>query len=67
MPALYSAYPKALRSKVQALYDEGLADYPMKPQIAESMAEYSTWPGFEMRPGPHISRVYLEIEQEAFE
>jgi glyoxylase-like metal-dependent hydrolase (beta-lactamase superfamily II) len=67
MPVLYRGYLTSLRSNVEALYDEGLADYEMKPQVAESMADYSDWPGFELRLGPHISRVYLEIEQEAFQ
>lgn len=67
MPYAYSDYLKSLRSIVKQLYDEGIEDYEMKPRIIEALADYSNWTGFDLRLGPHISRVYLEIEQEEFE
>lgn len=67
MPLAYSEYLKSLRSIVKQLYDEGMEDYEMKPRIIEVLADYSDWTGFDLRLGPHISRVYLEIEQDEYE
>jgi hypothetical protein len=36
----------------------------MKPEVVKALEDYQTWPGFDLRVGPHISRVYLEIEAE---
>jgi hypothetical protein len=51
---------------VRNLYDDGLADYEMKPGVIKTLDAYREWPGFDIRVGPHISRVYLEIEAEEF-
>lgn len=67
MPLVYSAYLKSLRNAVRELYDVGMEDYEMKPQIINALADYNDWTGFDMRLGAHINRVYLEIEQEEFE
>lgn len=67
MPLKYSTYLQSLRNIVKKYYDEGLADYEMKPQVIKALADYRDWSGFELRLGPQISRVYLEIEQEEFE
>jgi glyoxylase-like metal-dependent hydrolase (beta-lactamase superfamily II) len=63
----YAAYLRTLRQTVAELYDEGLADYEMKPAAKEAVHDYADWAGFEMRVGPHVSRAYLEIEAEAFQ
>jgi glyoxylase-like metal-dependent hydrolase (beta-lactamase superfamily II) len=66
-PLSYRAYLNSLRSIVHELFDEGVESYEMKPRIIESLSDYRDWKGFDSRLGAHISRVYLEIEQEEFE
>jgi len=62
----YRAYLDTLRSTVKALYDEGKADFEMKPKVVQAVSAYQNWAGFDMRVGPHISRAYLEVEKDAF-
>ncbi|MCP4769658.1 MAG: MBL fold metallo-hydrolase [Gammaproteobacteria bacterium] len=66
-PLSYRAYLKSLRDMVAELFDEGVESYEMKPRIVEALSDYRDWPGFELRLGGHISRAYLEVEQEEFE
>ncbi len=56
-----------MRNIVQELFDEDIESYEMKPRIIEALGDYRDWAGFDLRLGAHISRVYLEIEQEEFE
>lgn len=67
IPLAYRAYLNTLRSVVKELFDEDMESYEMKPRIIEALADYGNWRGFELRLGTHISRVFLEIEQEEFE
>jgi len=62
----YRAYLTTLKSTVKQLYNDGLADFEMKPEVVKALGDYQEWPGFDIRLGPHISRVYLEIEAEEF-
>ena len=62
----YRAYLVTLRNTVERLYDDGLMDFEMKPDVVKALEVYQKWPGFDIRVGPHISRVYLEIEAEEF-
>jgi glyoxylase-like metal-dependent hydrolase (beta-lactamase superfamily II) len=62
----YRAYLTTLKSTVSHFYDEGLADYEMKPEVVKALADYQQWAGFDKWVGPNISRVYLEIEAEEF-
>ena len=66
MPENYRLYLETLRSKVVELYENGLADFEMKPEVMKAVSAYEKWAGFDMRVGPHISRAYLEIEAEEF-
>ncbi len=62
----YRVYLHTVRETVKALYEEGLADFEMKPKVVELVSAYKDWSGFDLRIGPHVSRAYLEIEAEAF-
>ena len=62
----YRAYLDNLRNTVRTLYDEGKTDFEMKPKVTQAVSAYKDWSGFELRVGPHISRAYLEVENEAF-
>lgn len=66
-PLSYRAYLNSLRNLVHELYDEGIESYEMKPRIIEALYDYRDWKGFDLRLGAHISRAYLEVEQEEFE
>ncbi len=62
----YREYLHTVRETVEALYEEGLADYEMKPKVIDALSVYKDWSGFDLRVGSHVSRAYLEIEAEAF-
>lgn len=63
----YAAYLRTLRQTVAELYEEGLADFEMKPAVKEAVSDYADWAGFEMRVGAHVTRAFLEIEAAAFQ
>jgi glyoxylase-like metal-dependent hydrolase (beta-lactamase superfamily II) len=59
-------YMATLHGAVESLFEEGLSDFEMKPQIAEKLAAFKDWVGFEDELGKHISLAYLQVEEEAF-
>ena len=67
MPQTYRTYLAILRSKVGELYEEGLADFEMKPDVVNAVSAYEKWVGFDLRVGTRISRAYLEIEAGEFD
>ena len=57
MPQTYRTYLAILRSKVGELYEEGLADFEMKPDVVIAVsAPVSVGPTRRSRPGSSISR-----------
>ncbi len=63
----YRRYLQILYREVGKYYEEGLADFEMKPMIVVSLKDYQGWNGFEDEVGRHISLALLEIEQAEFE
>jgi glyoxylase-like metal-dependent hydrolase (beta-lactamase superfamily II) len=63
----YRDYLDALYRAVEAFYGEGMTDFEMKPRVAERLARFADWPGFEDELGKHISLAVLEVEAAAFE
>lgn len=59
-------YMATLYSAVEYLFEEGLSDFEMKPQISERLAAFKDWAGFEDELGKHISLAYLQAEEAAF-
>lgn len=55
-------YFQTLYRTVSALYDEGLADFEMKPRVIEALARFADWHGFDANLGRQISLVVLELE-----
>jgi glyoxylase-like metal-dependent hydrolase (beta-lactamase superfamily II) len=53
--------------RVQALYDEGLSDFEIKPKLAPLLTHWQSWSGFDDEFGRHISIAVLEAESAAFE
>ena len=62
----YRTYLSGVYDGVAELYEQGVSDFDMKPQIAERLARFKDWPGFDEELGKHISLAYLEVEGEAF-
>jgi glyoxylase-like metal-dependent hydrolase (beta-lactamase superfamily II) len=60
-------YLTILYKQVGHYYEEGLADFEMKPMIVKSLKAYKNWAGFDEQIGKHISLATLEIEQAEFE
>ena len=56
-----------MRNKVKELYQKGLSDYEMKPDVTRSLSGFVNWTGFALRIGAHINRAFLEVEAEDFE
>ncbi len=59
-------YMATLYGTVEVLFEEGISDFEMKPQIAEKLAAFKDWAGFEDELGKHISLAYLQVEEAAF-
>lgn len=64
--AKFQRYLTTLYGEAERLYDEGLADYEMKPDIVKKLADYADWVNFEDEVGRHISLAVLEIEKTSF-
>ncbi len=62
----YRDYLAGVYDGVAALYEDGGDDFDMKPRIAEQLARFKNWPGFEEELGKHVSLAYLEVEATAF-
>jgi glyoxylase-like metal-dependent hydrolase (beta-lactamase superfamily II) len=62
----YRDYLAGVYDGVAALYESGGSDFEMRPVIAEQLARFKDWPGFEEELGKHISLAYLEVEADAF-
>lgn len=55
-----------LYASVEKHYEQGLSDYEMKPKVAEDLAAYRGWSGFDEALGRLVSLAYLQVEAEAF-
>ncbi len=62
----YRTYLNGVYEGVAELYEQGLTDFEMKPLLAERLASFKDWPGFDDELGKHISLAYLEVEANAF-
>ena len=67
MPQTYRTYLAILSSKVGELYEDGMADFEMKPDVVNAVSAYEKWVGFDLHVGPPISRAYPEIEAGEFD
>ena len=57
---------RILYATVQHLFEEDLADYEMKPQVAKALKEYKDWQDVDALLGKTINQAYLEIEAADF-
>ncbi len=62
----YRDYLAGLKAAVKTYYEQGLADFEMKPRVAADLARFADWSGFDDELGKHISLALLEIEEESF-
>jgi len=62
----YRDYLKTLYRGVEALFEEELADYEMKPRLLPKLAPWRHWVDFDSLVGSHISLAYLQVEADAF-
>ena len=51
---------------VESQYEEGLADFEMKPKVVDELRDYSEWGGFDEGIGRWVSIGYLEVEENNF-
>ena len=57
-------YFQTLFDAVKTEYDQGKSDFEMKPVIANKLAKFKQWHGFDTALGKQISLAVLEIEQQ---
>jgi len=62
----FQLYLTTLYNEAARLYEEGLTDFEMKPQIVEQLDAYSDWVNFDDQVGRHISLAILEFEKSSF-
>ena len=62
----YRRFLETMREQVRLNYRKGLADFEMKPLIAEALAGYRHWSSLNENLGRLVSLAYLEIEAEEF-
>jgi glyoxylase-like metal-dependent hydrolase (beta-lactamase superfamily II) len=55
-----------LYSTVQLHYDQGLADFEIKPRVVEALQQFTDWHRFEDDIGRLVSLGYLEVEENNF-
>lgn len=60
-------YLHIIYQSVAELYEQGMSDFEMKPQIAKKLSAYHNWSGFDEQLGKTISLALLEVEQAEFE
>ena len=59
-------YLKIIYAESGKHYEEGLADFEMKPKILLKLQDYFKWSGFNQEVGKHISLAISEYEKDAF-
>ncbi|MDH5631395.1 MAG: MBL fold metallo-hydrolase [Gammaproteobacteria bacterium] len=66
IPMAYRTYLSTIYETVKGLYDQGLTDFDMKPQVVENLVEFQDWGSFETEVGRQVSLCYIQVEQAAF-
>lgn len=66
IPEATRRFLEILHQSVQRYYDEGLADFEMRDQVADDLAEFSDWSGFD-QIGRLISYVYQQVQAAEFD
>ena len=64
--AEFQRYLTTLYNEAARLYEEGLSDFEMKPEIVQKLEAYADWVNFEDQVGRHISLAVLELERNSF-
>jgi glyoxylase-like metal-dependent hydrolase (beta-lactamase superfamily II) len=62
----YRRFLEIVREQVRINHRNGLADFEMKPKIAEALAAYRGWASLDESLGRLVSIAYQEIDAEEF-
>lgn len=62
----YRDYLDTVYSEAETGVDEGLADFELRPRLLPKLEPWSSWSGFDIELGGHISDAYLEAEAALF-
>lgn len=62
----YRDYLDTLYATVRQGFDDGLADFEIRPLLMARLEPWQQWAGFDIELGRHISGAYLEAEAAAF-
>lgn len=63
----YRDYLDTVYKVVKTGYEDGKADFEIRPDLVPQLKRWSNWEGFENLLGSHISAAYLEAEAADFE
>lgn len=62
----FHKYLSTIYTAAEEAVEEGMEGYEVKDAVAEKLADYKNWPGFEDEYGRHISLAILEAEDASF-
>ena len=62
----YQNLIKTIRDTVARHYENGMADYQIKPYVVNALEEYKGWYRFNEHIGRLVSLAYLEVQNDAF-
>ncbi len=62
----FSEFYQTLRTVIKKYYDQGLADFEMKPMVIADLRKYQAWHDFDRRIGQYISQIITETEAASF-
>lgn len=63
----YRSFLDTIYSTAKQGYDDGLADFELRPLLLEKLKPWREWAGFHTELGQHISGAYLEAEAADFD
>ena len=63
----YRDYLSTLYETVAEAYEEGKADFEVRPMLLPKLSKWSNWSRFEQEMGTNINAAYLEVEEADFE
>jgi glyoxylase-like metal-dependent hydrolase (beta-lactamase superfamily II) len=67
MVGQYKNYLATLYQQVAHYYEQGMADFEMKPKVIARLKTFQNWNGFDEEVGRHLNLAMLEVEAAMFE
>ena len=62
----YLDYFQIIMNEAKKAYDDGKADFEIKPDVNKKLTSYHSWSGYEDSYGKHLNKLMMEIEARDF-